>query len=97
MTVCCSLTASKGQIRFGIFVPKLLTKVSNTITINKAYLTIRNSSGSYILDNINVASSLAALKGGDNAIYLRYSKSSISGTNNTPVSVEINDLELTFN
>lgn len=97
VTVCGSITASKGQIRFGIFTPKLLTNVSNTITVNKAYLTIRNSSGSYILDNNNVASSLGAFKGGDNAIYLRYSKSSISGTNNTPVSVEINDLELTFN
>lgn len=98
VTVCGSMTASKTQIRIGIFVPKLTTKVAHTITVNKAQLTIRNSSGSYILDNSDVTSKVSAFKGGDNAIYVRYSPpSAMSGTNNTPVAVEINDLQLTFN
>lgn len=95
VTVGGSLTAGKGQIRFGIFVPKKLTNISK-ITVNLAKITVRNTSGSYILDYIDVTNNVSASKSGDNAIYLSYGSSNMSGTNNTPVSVEIGALILTF-
>lgn len=96
VTVGGSLTAGKGQIRFGIFVPKKLTNISK-ITVSSAKLTVRNTSGSYILDYVDVTNNVSAKKSGDNAIYLSYGSSNMSGTNNTPVSVEIGALILTFN
>lgn len=96
VTVGGSLTAGKGQIRFGIFVPKKLTNISK-ITVNSAKITVRNTSGSYILDYDDVTNNVSASKSGDNAIYLSYGSSNMSGTNNTPVSVEIGALILTFN
>ena len=96
ITVGGSLTASKGQVRFGVFLPKLLTNI-NSVTVSLAKLTIRNTSGSYIIDYKDVTSALSASKSGDNTVYLSYGASSMSGTNNTPVSVEINALKLTFN
>ena len=96
ITVGGSLTASKGQVRFGVFLPKLLTNI-NSVTVSLAKLTIRNTSGSYILDYKDVTSALSAAKSGDNTVYLSYGASNMSGTNNTPVSVEINALKLTFN
>lgn len=96
VTVGGSLTAGKGQIRFGIFVPKKLTNISN-ITVTSAKITVRNTSGEYILDYIDVTNNVSASKSGDNAIYLSYGSSNMSGTNNTPVSVEIGALILTFN
>lgn len=96
ITVGGSLTASKGQVRFGVFVPKLLTNI-NSVTVNLAKITVRNTAGAYILDYKDVTSALTVSKAGDNAIYLSYAASNMSGTNNTPVSVEINALKLTFN
>ena len=96
VTVGGSLTAGKGQIRFGIFVPKKLTNISK-ITVNSAKITVRNTSGSYILDYDDVTNNVSASKSGDNAICLSYGSSNMSGTNNTPVSVEIGALILTFN
>ena len=96
ITVGGSLTASKGQVRFGVFLPKLLTNI-NSVTVSLAKLTIRNTSGSYIIDYKAVTSALSASKSGDNTVYLSYGASNMSGTNNTPVSVEINALKLTFN
>lgn len=96
VTVGGSLTAGKGQIRFGIFVPKKLTNISK-ITVNSAKITVRNTSGSYILDYDDVTNNVSASKSGDNVIYLSYGSSNMSGTNNTPVSVEIGALILTFN
>lgn len=96
VTVGGSLTAGKGQIRFGIFVPKKLTNISK-ITVNSAKITVRNTSGSYILDYVDVTNNVSASKSGDNAIYLSYGSSNMGGTNNTPVSVEIGALILTFN
>lgn len=96
VTVGGSLTAGKGQIRFGIFVPKKLTNISK-ITVNSAKITVRNTSGSYILDYVDVTNNVSASKSGDNAIYLSYGSNNMSGTNNTPVSVEIGALILTFN
>lgn len=96
-TVGGSLTAGKGQIRFGIFVPKKLTNISK-ITVNSAKITVRNTAGEYILDYVDVTNKVSASKSGDNAIHLSYaSGSTMSGTNNTPVSVEIGALILTFN
>ena len=96
ITVGGSLTASKGQVRFGVFLPKLLTNI-NSVTVSLAKLTIRNTAGSYIIDYKDVTSALSASKSGDNTVYLSYGASNMSGTNNTPVSVEINALKLTFN
>lgn len=96
VTVGGSLTAGKGQIRFGIFVPKKLTNISK-ITVNSAKITVRNTSGSYILDYVDVTNNVSASKSGDNAIYLSLGSSNMGGTNNTPVSVEIGALILTFN
>lgn len=97
VTVGGSLTAGKGQIRFGIFVPKKLTNISK-ITVNSAKITVRNTAGEYILDYVDVTNKVSASKSGDNAIHLSYaSGSTMSGTNNTPISVEIGALILTFN
>ncbi len=97
ITVGGSITAVKGQIRFGVFVPKKLTNISN-ITVTSAKITVRNTSGEYILNYVDVTNKMSASKSGDNAIYLSYAPgSTMSGKNNTPVSVEIGALTLTFN
>lgn len=97
ITVGGSITAGKGQIRFGVFLPKKLTNISN-ITVTSAKITVRNTSGEYILDYVDVTNKVSASKSGDNAIYLSYAPgSTMSGINNTPVSVEIGALTLTFN
>lgn len=91
------MTASKGQVRFGICVPKFLTRIKS-ITVNYAKLSIRNTAGSYILEMKEATNYVTANNEGENMIYLVYTPSSaMSGTNNTPVAVEINGLELTFN
>ena len=91
------ITASRGQIRFGIFVHKSL-KYIKSITVNYAKLTIRYPDGGYIISELDVTDYLAVSNEGENVIYLVYQPSSaMSPTNNTPVSVEINGLDLTFN
>lgn len=91
------LTASRAQVRFGIFTPKLLKNITS-ITVNYAKLAIRSSAGGYILNMVEVTDKIYTEISGENAIYLSYQQSSaMSGTNNTPVAVEINGLELTFN
>ena len=91
------LTASKAQVRFGIFTPKSLKNITS-ITVNYAKLAIRSSAGGYILNMVEVTDKIYTEISGENAIYLSYQPSSaMSGTNNTPVAVEINGLELTFN
>lgn len=98
ITVGGSITASKSQIRFGIFTPKLLTNISS-ISVNNAKLAIRHVEGGYLVAEEDVTKYVIAEVNGDNAIYLRYEPSSaMSGVeNNTPVSVEILELQLTFN
>ena len=74
-----------------------LTNINN-ITVTSAKITVRNTSGEYILDYIDVTNKVSASKSGDNAIYLSYAPgSTMRGINNTPVSVEIGALTLTFN
>ncbi len=91
------ITASKGQIRFGIFVYKSL-KYIKSITVNYAKLTIRYPDGGYIISELDVTDYMLVSNEGENVIYLVYTPSSaMSPTNNTPVSVEINGLDLTFN
>lgn len=91
------ITAAQKQIRFTLMLPKLLTKLSS-ITVNKAVLTVRHTGGGYLLDAVDVTSKVQAYIKGDNLIYLVYvSSSAMSATNNTPVAIEINDLQLTFN
>lgn len=91
------ITASKSQVRFGIFVYKSLKHIKN-ITVNYAKLTIRYPAGGYIISELDVTNYMQVSNEGENVIYLVYSPGSdMSPTNNTPVSVEINGLELTFN
>lgn len=91
------ITASKSQIRFGIFVYKSLKNIKS-ITVNYAKLTIRYPDGGYIISEVDVTNYLTPSNEGENVIYFEYRPSSaMSPTNNTPVSVEINGLNLTFN
>ena len=90
------ITSGQKQLRFAIFTPKLLTNISS-IVVNNAKLTARHVDGGYLLDAQDVTSRLEAYKAGDNTIYLVYvSSSAMNTTNNTPVTVEINNLKLTF-
>lgn len=91
------ITASKSQVRFGIFVHKSL-KYIKSITVNYAKLSIRYPDGGYIITTLDVTDYVEADNEGENIVYLLYVPSSaMSPTNNTPVSVEINGLDLTFN
>lgn len=90
------ITASKSQIRFGIFVYKSLKNIKSII-VNYAKLTIRYPDGGYIISEVDVTNYLTPSNEGENVIYFEYRPSSaMSPTNNTPVSVEINGLNLTF-
>lgn len=91
------ITASRGQIRFGIFVYKSLKHIKS-ITVNYAKLTVRYPDGGYIISELDVTNDMQVSNEGENVVYLLYVPgSAMSPTNNTPVSVEINGLELTFN
>lgn len=91
------MTSSRSQIRFGIFLPKSLKHIKS-VSVNYAKIAVRNTAGSYILNMVEVTNNIVTSIEGENALYLCYQTSSaMSGTNNTPVSVELNGIDLTFN
>lgn len=91
------LTSSKTQIRFGIFTAKSLKNITS-ITVNYCHASVRYQGGGYLIDDREITSGLTAQPEGENAVYLVYEQSAaFSGTNNTPVAVQIHDLDLTFN
>lgn len=91
------ITSSKKQIRFGIFVPKSLKNISS-ITVDYAKIAVRYHTGGYLLNMVDVTTSMLAQNEGENAVYLCYqTDTALNCTNNIPVSVEINGLNLKFN
>jgi hypothetical protein len=91
------VTSSKKQIRFGIFLPKSLKNIKS-ITVDYAKIAVRYHTGGYLLNMVDVTTNVYADNEGENAVYLRYeTDTAFTCTNNIPVSVEINGLELTFN
>lgn len=94
--VCGCVTSSKKQIRFALFTPKFLENIKK-ITVEYAKITVRYHLGGYLLNMIDVTSNIVAESEGENVVYLCYKPDTeINSTNNIPVSVEINGLNLTF-
>ena len=92
------LTGSAKSIHFTIFTPKDLSDISS-ITINSYNLDIRHPNGGYIATALtSVSGTIQALKRSPNIVDITITlNTATSFTNNTPVSVAVNSLKLTFN
>ena len=90
------MTDSKLQVRSGLFVHKSLKKIKS-ITVNYIHASIRYTGGGYLVSEKDITANTTAYVNGENAIYLVYKASSaMSGTNNTPIAIQIHELRLTF-
>lgn len=91
------LTGSAKSIHFTIFTPKDLSDI-NTISINSYNLDIRHPNGGYIATALtSVSGTIQALKRSPNIIDIAITlNTATSFTNNTPVSVAVNSMTLTF-
>lgn len=98
VTVGGSLTSSRQQIRFSVFTPKLLTNIES-VSVDYIKISVRYANGGYLIEEQDVTSNVTADVCGDNSIYLRYltDTAMTEAQNNTPVSVEILGLNLSFN
>ena len=91
------LTTSSKNVHFTIFTPKDMSYI-NSITINSYSLDIRHPSGGYIANDVTSFDGIVATKRSPNMIDITITyNTAVSFTNNTPVSVAVNNLKLTFN
>lgn len=91
------LTTSSKNIHFTIFTPKDMSYI-NSITINSYNLDIRHPSGGYIANGVTSFDGIVVTKRSPNMIDITITyNTAVSFTNNTPVSVAVNSLKLTFN
>lgn len=100
-----ALSNSNTELRFVIFTHRGLDKISS-ITVNAMRLNVRHSDGGYIGASSSITGgydflanySVTAIKGGSNTISIVVKSSSSFGyTNNCPISIEPNEIRLTFN
>lgn len=92
------VTNSKKDITFSFPVPKRLDKIS-TITLNSYDITVRDVAGAYLLNRAtsNVGTVTIA-KGDGNYIRVNMrSDTAYTTTNNSPISVVLYGIKLTFN
>lgn len=94
------LTGSAQSIRFSIAVPKRLDNISS-VTINTLNVAIRKSNGGYLINGDVLTESnltVTAYVCEPNYIDFYIANSGVyDGTNNTPIGVAINSLNMTFN
>lgn len=95
-----TFTTSRTQIAFTIFTPKNM-KYINSIACEKIDLTVRSNLGGYIANSVTDKSKVTTYKSHDNAITLIYTldkavETSIA-TNNTPASICLKSITLSFN
>lgn len=100
-----ALSNSNTELRFVIFTHRGLDKISS-ITVNAMRLNVRHPDGGYIGASSSIGGgydflanySVTAIKGGSNTISIVVkSNSSFGYTNNCPISIEPNEIRLTFN
>lgn len=91
------LTGSSKDIHFTIPLHKSLTKITS-ISINSFDLTIRHSDGGYIVQRAtSIDGTVTVYKGNGNHIRVTLAfNNAFSFTNNAPVSVVINEMQLSF-
>jgi microcystin-dependent protein len=100
-----ALSNSNTELRFVIFTHRGLDKISS-ITVNAMRLNVRHPDGGYIGASGSITGgydflanySVTAIKGGSNTISIVVKSSGSFGyTNNCPISIEPNEIRLTFN
>lgn len=91
------ITGGNTEICTNINLPKRLDKISSII-VNSYDITVRGVAGGYLLDRAKSGLTVACTKvDGANAQLVFTSSATLTATNNTPVSVAIHGLSLTFN
>lgn len=91
------ITSGSKAICTNINVPKRLDNISS-ITVNSYSFTVRTVAGSYILDEATSGFTVKCVKADACNVQITItSPTALSATNNTPVSVAIYGLSLTFN
>lgn len=96
------LTNGTKDIRFTVFTPKSLEKISNII-LNSGDITVRHASGIYLHNHSLVSDmknegSFVVKKVANNCFSIVYQKNTTySATNNSPVAVELLNFNVTFN
>lgn len=94
------VTGGKKEIFFPWYIPKNMKNI-NSITINAINVTVRGVAGGYIVDHetlSNIGGTITATKIDDKTIQIHIAKNNVmsSATNNSPVSIQLNELTLTF-
>ena len=87
------LTGSSKEIMFTISLPKRLTNITS-VAINGVNIAARMIDGTYGINGS--VSDVSVADFGDNYVSIDVKSSTAIGTNNTPVSVYIRSLTLTF-
>lgn len=94
------VTSGKKQLWFSVTLPKRLDNITK-VNITSLDISVRSVTGTYILDNQSLPTSSMGVEiriADNNTITLVVSKTSdFYQTNNTPIGVQINTLELSFN
>ena len=88
------LTGSSKEIMFTIALPKRLTNITS-VAISGVNIAARMIDGTYGING--AVSDVSVADFGDNYVSIDVRSSTAIGTNNTPVSVYIRSLTLTFN
>ena len=95
-----TLTTGRKQIVFTIWLPKRIDKI-NTITLNGIILSARSNLGSYLLGKTTDKSKITVSKATENSITLVHltdtAYATTDATNNTPVAICLEKLDITFN
>ena len=91
------LTGSSKDVHFTIPLHKSLNNI-NTINIDSFDLTIRHSDGGYLLQRAtSIEGTITVYKGNGNHVRVSLNfDTAFSFTNNAPVSVVINEMQLSF-
>ena len=103
--MCGMYTSSDTNISFSIFLPKEIDSSVTSIQINELKLNVRHADGGYIgassyqNEGINFLSgyTCTASQVGPNMVTIQIiSSSSLGKTNNTPISIDVSSIKLTF-
>lgn len=97
------ISNSNTELRFVLLLHRGLSKIS-TVTVNTLKLNIRHANGGYIGPTASVTGgydfkanyTVTASKCGDNAVNICIKGSGFGYTNNCPISIEPNNIKLTF-
>lgn len=97
------ISNSNTELRFVLLLHRGLSKIS-TVTVNTLKLNIRHANGGYIGPTASVTGgydfkanyTVTAGKCGDNAVNICIKGSGFGYTNNCPISIEPNNIKLTF-